>query len=156
MRGWIYYERYYKGSLTDESALTMTSNMSVFNEINFGRIREINKYVWGTETCQTLYKHHINGGWEGRQLTMIGLSLLFLLLAELTSFFSLRCFIQLTVFMPLNLTVYVVCGVRHMLRMCVPWCAVCIACYGCGTESVSHVTGEDNMWLEILFPDLFS
>ena len=34
--------------------------------------------------------------------------------------------------------------------------AVCIACYGCGTESVSHVTGEDNMWLEILFHDLFS
>ena len=91
-----------------------------------------------------------------RQLTTTGLSLLFLLLAKLTSFFSSRGFIQPTVFIPLNLTVYVVCSVRHMLRMCVLWCAACIACYGCGTECVSHVTGEDNMWLEILFNDLFS
>ena len=41
-----------------------------------------------TETCQTLYKHHINGGWEGQQMTAIGLSLLSLLLAELTSSLS--------------------------------------------------------------------
>ena len=42
----------------------MTSNkyISLFNEIHFGRIREINKYLWGTETWQTLSKHHINGG----------------------------------------------------------------------------------------------
>ena len=72
-------------------------------------------------------------------LTTTGLSLLFLLLAKLTSFFSSRGFIQPTVFIPLNLTVYVVCSVRHMLRMCVLWCAVCIACYGCGAECVSHV-----------------
>ena len=56
VRGWIYYERNYKASLTDESELTMTSNISVFNEIHFGRIREINKYLCGTETCQTLYR----------------------------------------------------------------------------------------------------
>ena len=104
--------------------------MSVFNEINFGRIREINKYLWGTETCQTLYKHHINGGWEGRQLTMIGLSLLFLLLAELTSFFTARGFIQTTVIIPLTLTVYVVSDV----------CYGCGAeCVRCGAECVSHV-----------------
>ena len=76
VRGWIYYERNYKASLTNESELTMTSNILVFNEIHFGRIWEINKYLWGTETYQTLYKHHINGRWEGWQLTTIGLSLL--------------------------------------------------------------------------------
>ena len=79
MQGWRYYERNY-----NELELTMTSNISVFNEIHFGRIREKNKYLCGTETCQTLYKHHINGGWEGRQMTAIGLTLLNLLLALLT------------------------------------------------------------------------
>ena len=68
-----------KGSLTNESEITMSSNILVFNEIHFGRIREINEYLWGTETCQTLYKHHINGGWVGRQLNTIELLLLFLL-----------------------------------------------------------------------------
>ena len=42
----MYYEKNYKGSLTTKSELTVTSN----------------KYLWKTETCQTLYKHHINGG----------------------------------------------------------------------------------------------
>ena len=37
----------------------MASNILVFNEIYFGRIREMNKYLWGTETFQTLYKHYI-------------------------------------------------------------------------------------------------
>ena len=42
----MYYEKNYKGSLTTKSELTVTSN----------------EYLWKTETCQTLYKHHINGG----------------------------------------------------------------------------------------------
>ena len=118
----------------------MTSNkyISLFNEIHFGRIREINKYLWGTETCQTLSKHHINGeaatddDWIITVVPLTGQ-------AHLLLFFERLYSTQPTVFIPLNLTVYVVCGVRHMLRMCVLWCAVCIACYGCGAECVSHV-----------------
>ena len=98
---------------------------------------EINKYLWGTETCQTLYKHHINGGWEGRQMTMIGLSLLSLLLAELTSSFSARDF---------NLTSDHSVHTSH-------------SCSLCGVRCETHFTdvmGDDYIWLEILFPDLFS
>ena len=46
----MYYEKNYKGSLTTKSELTVTSNI----------------YLWKTETCQTLYKLHINGGWTGQ------------------------------------------------------------------------------------------
>ena len=98
---------------------------------------EINKYLWGTETCQTLYKHHINGGWEGRQMTMIGLSLLSLLLAELTSSLSARDF---------NLTSDHSVHTSHSRSLC-------------GVRCETHFTdvmGEDYIWLEILFPDLFS
>ena len=45
---------------------------------------------------------------------MIGLKLLFLLLSELTSFFSVRGFNQTTMFIPLTITVYVVCGVLRV------------------------------------------
>ena len=48
---------------------------------------------------------------------MIGLSLLSLLLAELTSSLSARDFNLTTLFIPLTLAVYVVCIVRHILRM---------------------------------------
>ena len=115
----------------------MTSNTSVFNEIHFGRIREKNKYLCGTETCQTLYKHHISGRWEGWPLTTIGLSLLSLLLAELPSFLSLRDF---------NLTSDHSVHTSHSHSLC-------------GVRCETHVTdvmGEDYIWLEILFPDLFS
>ena len=115
MRGWRYYERNYKGSLTNESELTNQIYRYLMRYI----LAEINKYLWGTETCQTLYKHHISGRWEGWPLTTIGLSLLSLLLAELTSSLSLRDF-NLTSdhsVHPLTLTVYVVCDVRHMLQM---------------------------------------
>ena len=50
-------------------------------------------------------------------MTTIGLSLLSLLLAELTSSLSVRDFNLTTLFIPLNLAVYVVCIVRHILRM---------------------------------------
>ena len=117
----------------------MTSNkyISLFNEIHFGRIREINKYLCGTETCQTLYKHHINGGWEGQQMTAIGLSLLSLLLAELASSLSLRDF---------NLTSDHSVHTSHSQSLCGVRCET----------HVTDVTGEDNIWLEILFPELFS
>ena len=91
----------------------------------------------GTETSQTLYKHHINGGWEGWPLTMIGLSLLSLFLAELTSSLSARDF---------NLTSDPSVHTSH-------------SCTQCGVRCETHFTdvmGEDNIWLEILFPDLFS
>ena len=98
---------------------------------------EINKYLWGTETCQTLYKHHINGGWEGRKMMTIGLSLLSLLLAELTSSLSARDF---------NLTSDHSVHTSHSRSLCGVRCET----------HVTNVTGEDNIWLEISIPDLFS
>ena len=70
-------------------------------------------------------------------MTTIGLSLLNLLLAELTSFLSLRDF---------NLTSDHSVHTSH-------------SCSLCGVQCETHFTdvmGEDYIWLEILFPDLFS
>ena len=61
---------------------------------------------------------------------MIELKLLFLLLTELTSFFSARGFNQTTVFIPLTITVYVVGGVLRVWGgMCAVWCGVCVTCH---------------------------
>ena len=94
-------------------------------------LAEINKYLWGTETCQTLYKHHISGRWEGWPLTTIGLSLLSLLLAELTSSLSLRDF---------NLTSDHSVHTSHSHSLCGVRCET----------HVTDVTGEDNRYVRII------
>ena len=70
-------------------------------------------------------------------MTTIGLSLLNLLLAELTSFFSARDF---------NLTSDHSVHTSHSRSLCGVRCET----------HVTNVTGEDNIWLEISIPDLFS
>ena len=70
-------------------------------------------------------------------MTVIGLSLLSLLLAELTSSLSARDF---------NLTSDHSVHTSHSCSLCGVQCET----------HVTDVTGEDNIWLEILIPDLFS
>ena len=104
----------------------MTSNISVFNEINFGRIQDINKYLWGTETCQTLYKHHINGG-NWRWLDYHCCSYCWPS--------SPPSFLWDALFNPQ-------CSYLSISQSM--WCALWDTCYGCvfcGARRVSHVTG---------------
>ena len=137
VQGWRYYERNYKGSLTNESELTNQTYRYLMRYI----LAEINQYLWGTETWQTLYKHHINGGWEGQQMTAIGLSLLSLLLAELTSSLSVRDFNLTTLFIPLTLAVYVVCIVRHILRM--SWVGIIYESLHIGLDLLKEIVWQE-------------
>ena len=89
-------------------------------------------------------------------MTAIGLSLMSLLLAELTSSLSARDFNLTSDHSVHTSHSHSLCGVRcethvtdvcsvvrGVYRMLRVWCGVCVTC-------------EDNMWLEILFHDLFS
>ena len=114
----------------------MTSNkyISLFIEIHFGRIREINKYLWGTETCQTLSKHHINGeaatddDWIITVVPLTGQAHLLLFFERLYSTHSVHTSQSHSLCcMWCETHVTDVCSVvRGVYRMLRVWCGVCV------------------------------